>query len=207
MCVHVCVVSACCVCGVFVCAWCMWCVHVVCVVCMCLCVRGACVCDVCVWCMCACGVCVYVCCVCMCVCVCGVCACVCVRVCACVCVQYDGYTSCPLITGYGKTILAEFDFNAEPLETFPFDQGKVRHYGLQLLVVRLTVCLLLLGETLHVPLEEGPVTHYVLGDVAQVSGLGTHSRVWFVAQVVALWLWSTTCGLVYYGCEVVLHVD
>ena len=40
-------------------------------------------------------------------------------------VQYDGYTSCPLITGYGKTILAEFDFDAQPLETFPFDQGKV----------------------------------------------------------------------------------
>lgn len=39
--------------------------------------------------------------------------------------QYDGYTSCPLITGYGKTIMAEFDFNAMPLETFPFDQGKV----------------------------------------------------------------------------------
>ena len=39
--------------------------------------------------------------------------------------QYDGYTSCPLITGYGKTILAEFDFNGAPLETFPFDQGKV----------------------------------------------------------------------------------
>ena len=39
--------------------------------------------------------------------------------------QYDGYTSCPLITGYGKTILAEFDFNAMPLETFPIDQGKV----------------------------------------------------------------------------------
>ena len=39
--------------------------------------------------------------------------------------QYDGYTSCPLITGYGKTILAEFDFDATPLETFPFDQGKV----------------------------------------------------------------------------------
>ncbi len=41
--------------------------------------------------------------------------------------QYDGYTSCPLITGYGKTILAEFDFNANPLETFPFDQGKVSY--------------------------------------------------------------------------------
>lgn len=40
--------------------------------------------------------------------------------------NYDGYTSCPLITGYGKTILAEFDFDALPLETFPFDQGKER---------------------------------------------------------------------------------
>ena len=36
---------------------------------------------------------------------------------------YDGYTSCPLVTGYGKLILAEFDFNGKPLETFPMDQG------------------------------------------------------------------------------------
>lgn len=36
---------------------------------------------------------------------------------------YDGYTSCPLITSYKTCILAEFDFNAEPMETFPFDQG------------------------------------------------------------------------------------
>ncbi|XP_071479340.1 sulfide:quinone oxidoreductase, mitochondrial-like [Diadema antillarum] len=40
--------------------------------------------------------------------------------------KYDGYTSCPLVTGYGKLILAEFDFNLEPLETFPLDQGKER---------------------------------------------------------------------------------
>jgi sulfide:quinone oxidoreductase len=38
---------------------------------------------------------------------------------------YDGYTSCPLVTGYGKLILAEFDFNKQPLETFAMiDQGK-----------------------------------------------------------------------------------
>lgn len=37
---------------------------------------------------------------------------------------YDGYTSCPLITGYGSGVLAEFDFNGNPLETFPFDQGR-----------------------------------------------------------------------------------
>jgi sulfide:quinone oxidoreductase len=40
--------------------------------------------------------------------------------------QYDGYTSCPLLTGFGKCILAEFDFNGNPLETLPIDQGKER---------------------------------------------------------------------------------
>lgn len=37
--------------------------------------------------------------------------------------KYDGYTSCPLITGYSKCILAEFDYNLKPLETFPINQG------------------------------------------------------------------------------------
>lgn len=40
--------------------------------------------------------------------------------------NYDGYTSCPLVTGYGKLILAEFDYELQPRETFPFDQGKER---------------------------------------------------------------------------------
>jgi len=39
---------------------------------------------------------------------------------------YDGYTSCPLVTGHDKLILAEFDYNGQPLETFPFDQSKER---------------------------------------------------------------------------------
>ena len=39
---------------------------------------------------------------------------------------YDGYTSCPLITGRGKLILAEFDYTGNPAETFPFDQSKER---------------------------------------------------------------------------------
>lgn len=43
-----------------------------------------------------------------------------------VCVTYDGYTSCPIITGYGKLVLAEFDYNNIPQETFPFDQSKER---------------------------------------------------------------------------------
>lgn len=40
---------------------------------------------------------------------------------------YDGYTSCPLITGYGSLILAEFDYNKNPMESFPFDQSKERY--------------------------------------------------------------------------------
>ncbi|XP_063726523.1 sulfide:quinone oxidoreductase, mitochondrial-like isoform X2 [Symsagittifera roscoffensis] len=41
-------------------------------------------------------------------------------------VFYDGYTSCPLVTGANKGILAEFDGNGEPLQTFPsfFGQHK-----------------------------------------------------------------------------------
>uniref|UniRef100_A0A8D0L849 Sulfide:quinone oxidoreductase, mitochondrial n=1 Tax=Sphenodon punctatus TaxID=8508 RepID=A0A8D0L849_SPHPU len=40
--------------------------------------------------------------------------------------KYDGYTSCPLVTSYNRVILAEFDYNAQPLETFPIDQSKER---------------------------------------------------------------------------------
>jgi sulfide:quinone oxidoreductase len=40
--------------------------------------------------------------------------------------KYDGYTSCPLVTGYGKLVLAEFDYEGKPAETFPFDQSKER---------------------------------------------------------------------------------
>lgn len=38
--------------------------------------------------------------------------------------EYNGYSSCPLITGYGSCILAEFDYDLMPLETFPLDQSK-----------------------------------------------------------------------------------
>ena len=40
--------------------------------------------------------------------------------------HYTGYTSCPLVTGYGKLVLAEFDYDNKPMETFPFDQSKER---------------------------------------------------------------------------------
>jgi sulfide:quinone oxidoreductase len=40
--------------------------------------------------------------------------------------RYDGYTSCPIVTGYGRLVLAEFGYEGEPRETFPFDQSKER---------------------------------------------------------------------------------
>jgi sulfide:quinone oxidoreductase len=39
---------------------------------------------------------------------------------------YNGYTACPIVTGYGRAILAEFDYDDQPRETFPFDQAKER---------------------------------------------------------------------------------
>lgn len=39
---------------------------------------------------------------------------------------YDGYASCPLVTGYGKLILAEFGYDGKVMETFPFDQSQER---------------------------------------------------------------------------------
>lgn len=39
---------------------------------------------------------------------------------------YDGYTSCPLVTGFSKCIMAEFDYQLQPLETFPVDQSLER---------------------------------------------------------------------------------
>lgn len=40
--------------------------------------------------------------------------------------RYDGYTACPIVTGYGRLVLAEFDYDLKPCETFPFDQSKER---------------------------------------------------------------------------------
>ncbi len=40
---------------------------------------------------------------------------------------YDGYTSCPLVTGYDSLIMAEFGYDLKPDETFPFDQNKERY--------------------------------------------------------------------------------
>ncbi|MCP3741519.1 FAD-dependent oxidoreductase [Rossellomorea sp. BNER] len=40
--------------------------------------------------------------------------------------RYDGYTSCPLVTGYNSLILAEFDYEKNPSESMPFNQAKER---------------------------------------------------------------------------------
>jgi sulfide:quinone oxidoreductase len=41
--------------------------------------------------------------------------------------KYDGYACCPLITGYGKVIFAEFDYDKNPSPTFPLDPTKERY--------------------------------------------------------------------------------
>ncbi|MGB6167070.1 MAG: hypothetical protein WBF52_05745, partial [Geitlerinemataceae cyanobacterium] len=41
--------------------------------------------------------------------------------------SYGGYTCCPLITGYGKVIMAEFDYSNQPMSTFPFDPREERY--------------------------------------------------------------------------------
>jgi sulfide:quinone oxidoreductase len=47
--------------------------------------------------------------------------------------KYNGYTSCPLITGYGKLVFAEFDHDNKFLPTFPLDPTKER-YSMWLLI-------------------------------------------------------------------------
>ncbi|KPM04579.1 sulfide:quinone oxidoreductase, mitochondrial-like protein [Sarcoptes scabiei] len=40
--------------------------------------------------------------------------------------KYLGYTSCPIVTGHNKCIMAEFDYQLNPMETFPLKQSKER---------------------------------------------------------------------------------
>ena len=41
--------------------------------------------------------------------------------------QYNGYTCCPITTGYGKVVLAEFGYENELYPTFPIDPTKERY--------------------------------------------------------------------------------
>ncbi|RXK12574.1 sulfide:quinone reductase [Halarcobacter mediterraneus] len=41
--------------------------------------------------------------------------------------KYDGYTVCPIITGIGSVMLAEFDWSMKPTPSFPLDPTKERY--------------------------------------------------------------------------------
>jgi sulfide:quinone oxidoreductase len=41
--------------------------------------------------------------------------------------SYNGYASCPLVTGYGRLILAEFGYDGVIMETLPVDQSQERY--------------------------------------------------------------------------------
>jgi len=41
--------------------------------------------------------------------------------------EYHGYSSCPLVTGYGKLVLAEFDYDNNPDPSFTFDTTQERY--------------------------------------------------------------------------------
>lgn len=59
--------------------------------------------------------------------------------------EYDGYASCPLVTGYDSCIMAEFDYDLQPKETFPFRQVFI-FYSIEFLLpkqyVQLTIILI-----------------------------------------------------------------
>jgi sulfide:quinone oxidoreductase len=40
--------------------------------------------------------------------------------------HYDGYTVCPLITGYNNVVMAEFDYSQQPISSFLIDPTKER---------------------------------------------------------------------------------
>jgi sulfide:quinone oxidoreductase len=40
--------------------------------------------------------------------------------------KYDGYSSCPLVTGFGKVVLAEFGYDGKLMPSFPMDMTKER---------------------------------------------------------------------------------
>lgn len=46
--------------------------------------------------------------------------------------KYDGYTSCPVVTGYHDLVLAEFNYSKQPEESFPVDQSQPRYSMLML---------------------------------------------------------------------------
>lgn len=43
--------------------------------------------------------------------------------------RYNGYGACPLTTGYSRAILAEFDYDKNPQETFPYNQAEESYFA------------------------------------------------------------------------------
>ncbi len=46
---------------------------------------------------------------------------------------YDGYASCPIVTGYGKLILAEFDYDGKPTPSIPIIDLKKERWSMFML--------------------------------------------------------------------------
>jgi len=47
--------------------------------------------------------------------------------------RYDGYVACPIVTGYGKMLLCEFDYTKNPSPTLPFINTFKERYDMWLL--------------------------------------------------------------------------
>lgn len=47
--------------------------------------------------------------------------------------RYDGYVACPIVTGYGKMLLCEFDYTRTPTPTLPFINTLQERYDMWLL--------------------------------------------------------------------------
>lgn len=47
--------------------------------------------------------------------------------------RYNGYTSCPLVTAYGRMVLAEFDYENKPTPTMPFINTQKERFDMWLL--------------------------------------------------------------------------
>ncbi len=47
--------------------------------------------------------------------------------------RYDGYVACPIVTGYGKMLLCEFDYSKNPTPTIPFINTCKERYDMWLL--------------------------------------------------------------------------
>lgn len=44
--------------------------------------------------------------------------------------KYDGYTACPIVTQYGKVLMAEFGYDKQPRPSLPFlDPGREHEDG------------------------------------------------------------------------------